>query len=171
MKFKELWIEVEKLSFEEKSELDKLLTVRPRTIVLGIVKNSEGHILAFPGYDKKNGVKFYRPLGGGINYGETSEIAMKREFQEEIGEEVTNLRLLGVMENIFTFKEKVGHEIVFGYECEFVNKGLYSKESIQVIALGGYGELVWVNIEKEIENGAKIYPKPLYDLYSKDLKK
>lgn len=170
MNFEELLLRVKKLSFKEHAKLDKILCVRPRTIVLGLVKNFEGHILAFSGYDKKNGVKFYRPLGGGVDYGETSETALKREFKEEIGEEVKNLKLLGVVENIFTLDEKIGHEIVFVYECEFINQDLYTKETLELVDPDGYGKLEWVNVEKEVSSGSKIYPKPLYDLYLNSLK-
>ena len=35
--------------------------------------------------DPDDGSHFYRPLGGGINFGETGEEAVRREFREELG--------------------------------------------------------------------------------------
>ena len=58
---------------------------------------------------------FYIPVGGGIEFGEHSGDAAKREVMEEIGQEIKNLRLLDIMENIFTYNRINEHEIVFIY--------------------------------------------------------
>ncbi len=44
---------------------------------------------------------FQRPLGGHVEFGEYAADTIYREFLEEIGQVVTNVRLLGVLENIF----------------------------------------------------------------------
>jgi len=41
-------------------------------------------------------------MGGGVDFGETSRDALQREFQEEIQAELTNIRHLGCLENLFT---------------------------------------------------------------------
>ena len=55
-------------------------------------------ILVFEAFDPVKGTPFYRPLGGGVDPGETSEAAVIREIREEIGQEITALRLLGVLD-------------------------------------------------------------------------
>jgi ADP-ribose pyrophosphatase YjhB (NUDIX family) len=47
------------------------------------------------------GAPFHRPLGGHVEFGEYALDTVNREFQEEIGQNLTGVRLLGVLENIF----------------------------------------------------------------------
>ena len=62
--------------------MDKFKEIRP--IVLGVAK--EGNkILVGEGYDKTKNQTFYRCLGGGIEFLETSQEALKREYKEELG--------------------------------------------------------------------------------------
>ena len=44
---------------------------RIRPIALCVFRQEE-HILVFRGYDPKKDQTFYRPLGGGIDFGETA---------------------------------------------------------------------------------------------------
>ncbi len=69
-----------------------------------------------------SGKVYYIPIGGGIEFGEHSSEAGKREALEEIGQEVINLQLLNVSENILKYNEVDEHEIVFIYKAEFKNK-------------------------------------------------
>jgi 8-oxo-dGTP pyrophosphatase MutT (NUDIX family) len=87
-------------------------------------------ILVSEGVDTSKGDRFCRPLGGGIDFGELSQAAMHREIQEEIGADIQNLQLLSVIENIFVYEGKPGHEIVFIYDAEFVDQSLYEKSVI-----------------------------------------
>lgn len=90
-----------------------------------------GRILAAQGYDSLKQQTFYRPLGGGIEFGEHSTHTLQRELREEINTEITDLRYLGVIENIFTFNGEVGHEIVLVYDGVFVDASLYERERIE----------------------------------------
>jgi 8-oxo-dGTP pyrophosphatase MutT (NUDIX family) len=87
-------------------------------------------ILVYEDQDKVKGDSFFRPLGGGIEFGETSTEAVKRELREELSQEVTNLTLLGTLEYFFTFNGKPGHEIVFIYDGRLVDEELYSREQL-----------------------------------------
>jgi NADH pyrophosphatase NudC (nudix superfamily) len=55
---------------------------------------------------------FYRLLGGTIEFGERGEETVRREFREEIAAELTEVRYLGMLENIYTYEGRGGHEIV-----------------------------------------------------------
>jgi 8-oxo-dGTP pyrophosphatase MutT (NUDIX family) len=83
----------------------------------------------FDSVDKK---PFYRPLGGAVEYGETTEAAIRREIREEIRQEITDLRLLKIIENIFVHEGKPGHEIVYVYEGRFTDKSAYQRELFDV---------------------------------------
>ena len=74
--------------------------IRPIAICLFRYENK---ILVAEGKDPIKDQTFYRPLGGGIEFGERSEETIRREIREELNEEVTALRYLGTLENIFVF--------------------------------------------------------------------
>lgn len=65
--------------------MDKFKEIRP--IVLGIARK-DNKILVGEGYDKIKKQTFYRCLGGGIEFLETSQEALKREYKEELGIDV-----------------------------------------------------------------------------------
>jgi len=67
-------------------------------------------ILVETGCDPVKDEHFHRPLGGAILFGERSADAVRREVTEELGAEVDEVRLLGVLENLFTFAGQPGHE-------------------------------------------------------------
>jgi NADH pyrophosphatase NudC (nudix superfamily) len=59
--------------------------IRPLAIC---VFRKDGRILVAEGYDPVKDHTFYRPLGGAIEFGETSRQTVSRELMEEIGAEV-----------------------------------------------------------------------------------
>lgn len=80
-----------------------------RNIALGLVVR-DGFVLGEE-YPARSGHDlFVRVPGGGIDYGERSIDAVRREFAEELAVEVTEARLLGVLESHFLRGERVGHE-------------------------------------------------------------
>ena len=105
--------------------------MRPETIkpiVIWVIRDGE-RIFVSEDTDPVNGGVFYRPLGGGLEHGERSAEAVVRELREEIGAELIDLRVLGTIENIFTFKGELGHEIVV-YEAQFVDRLLYGRDRV-----------------------------------------
>jgi ADP-ribose pyrophosphatase YjhB (NUDIX family) len=60
-------------------------------------------ILVGPGLDSVKGEMFYGPLGGGVEFGERAADAIRREMFEELGVQLGDVTLLGVLENIFTY--------------------------------------------------------------------
>ncbi|MCL4706721.1 NUDIX hydrolase [bacterium] len=95
-------------------------------IVAICVFHRNGRILVFAGFDAVKGTHYYRPLGGGVEPGEPSRLAVAREIKEEVLLDVTDLKLLGVLENIFTINGQPKHEIVFVYDGRFVEESVYA---------------------------------------------
>jgi 8-oxo-dGTP pyrophosphatase MutT (NUDIX family) len=78
-------------------------------------------VLVGEGSDRVKNSSFYRPLGGGIEAGETPEEALVREMDEELGEEVRIVRALGEIENKFVYEGKPGWEQIHIIEAEFTS--------------------------------------------------
>jgi ADP-ribose pyrophosphatase YjhB (NUDIX family) len=68
---------------------------------------------------------FHRPLGGHVEFGEYALDTVHRELQEEIGQGLAQVRLLGVLENIFPWPGGIEHEIVFLYAAAFSDSAAY----------------------------------------------
>ena len=73
----------------------------------------------------EKGRLYYRPLGGTIEFGERGEEAVRREFREEIAADLADVRYLGMLENIFTYDGRRGHEIVLVYDGLLTDASLY----------------------------------------------
>jgi 8-oxo-dGTP pyrophosphatase MutT (NUDIX family) len=100
-----------------------------RLITLGLIQHGS-RLLVSEGYDTVKQEYFYRMLGGGVEFGETSLEALHREFQEELRAELTNIQYLGCVENIFVYQGQPGHELVQLYQCDFSDSQLYEQESL-----------------------------------------
>ena len=73
-------------------------------------------------------LKGWRPVGGSIEFGERAADALKREFAEELNQEIRDQRLLCVLENLYSHNDSPGHEIVFVFEAEFADAEAYKGE-------------------------------------------
>ena len=98
-------------------------TIRP--VAICIFRRAH-EILVVEAFDPVKAETFYRPLGGGIEFGETSAAAVEREVREEVSADVTDLRYVGTLENLFVHNGQPGHEIVQVHEGRFANSALYA---------------------------------------------
>lgn len=137
--------------------------IRPLAIC---IFQRNGKILVSEEHDPAKGETFYRPLGGGIEFGEHSTDAIHRELMEEIGAQAKDLVYLGTLENIFTFNGEPGHEIVQVYDGGLVESGLYERDVIS-----GYEEevdlsmkVIWKRLDEFAPGGLILYPDGLYEL-------
>lgn len=136
-----------------------------RPIALGLIRRRD-QILVFEGRDDVKGETYYRPLGGGVEFGERSEDALVREFQEELDADILVKERLGVLENVFAWRGNPGHEIAFVYEAEFVDSGLYAKDEMKI--LDDPATARWVDL-RDFRDGSKIlYPNGLIELLSSE---
>ena len=105
----------------------KAHTIRPLAICVFF---DGDRIFVGEGHDRVKNETFYRPLGGGIEFGEYGRHAVARELREEIGAEIINLRLMETLENIFTGEGEVGHEIVQVYSADFSDPTFYDLDVV-----------------------------------------
>ncbi|WP_433202710.1 NUDIX hydrolase [Dactylosporangium sp. CS-047395] len=132
-----------------------------RPIALAVVRRGDA-ILVFEGWDETKQQTFYRPLGGGIEFGEPAADAVRRELREELGVELYNVELLGVLENIFTAFGRPGHEIVFVFTADVVDAAIYTAEDLGVVLDEGT-PVVWQPLTR-FDGEAILYPTGLLDL-------
>jgi ADP-ribose pyrophosphatase YjhB (NUDIX family) len=125
---------------------------------LCLIVNDNKETLLSVDYDNVKKEYYYRPLGGHVDFNEKTVDTVKREFREEIGAEIMNLKLLSVTENIFHCDGIPGHEIVFTYTGEFADKSLYKTKEFSFT----YGsdahevKVFWVKIE-DCLNGRYVF--------------
>jgi ADP-ribose pyrophosphatase YjhB (NUDIX family) len=141
------------------------MSTQIRPLAICVFRNGD-RILVGEGYDPVKQETFYRPLGGGIEFGEHTEETIQREVREEIDAEVASLRYLFTLENIFTFNGELGHEIVLVYNGRLVDAALYAQETIEGQEFDGFRQsllkAVWMQI-KEFGPGAPLYPDGLLE--------
>ena len=122
-----------------------------RTIAIALIRRDD-QVLMAEGFDSIKETSFYRALGGGVEFGESSWIALVREFQEELSTEIINPQYLGCLENIFECYGNPGHEVVFVYECEFSDRSLYEPNEMIFVEGDRKNLAKWVNIS-ELRSG------------------
>jgi ADP-ribose pyrophosphatase YjhB (NUDIX family) len=136
------------------------LTGRIRPVAHAVIRDGE-RILVSGGHDSVKEETFYRPLGGGIEFGEFGHDAIRRELSEELAVEVASTRYLATLENVFAYEGKPWHELVRVYEVELA--GLLPATPFTV--LDSDGEVVWMPLSAfEGEGAPPLYPDGLLQL-------
>jgi ADP-ribose pyrophosphatase YjhB (NUDIX family) len=136
-----------------------------RPIAIAIIRKGD-QILVGEHHDGLKDKLFYRPLGGGVEFGEYGRDTLIREMKEEVNAEINVLEYLGTIENIFVFEGIMGHEIVQVYAAEFVDPRMYEQPTmIGVEDNEATFNVVWKSLESfQKENAPPLYPVKLLDL-------
>lgn len=124
-----------------------------------VVERNGKELLAGIGRDDIKGEDFGRVIGGKIEFGETAESALRREFQEELNTNLDNLIFVKILENIFTYNGQSGHEVVFVYKGNLTDKTLYQKNLIKVEDGGKEFDVKWVSLDDVYSGKLKLYPE------------
>ena len=141
-----------------------------RPIAICVFRNSD-HILVFEGQDPVKGETFYRPLGGGIEFGESSETTVRRELKEEINVDVGELSFLGALENIFMFNGNSYHEIVMVFDGALTDSGLYAQAEIHGKEANGDNiRAIWKSLDEFVSGQSILYPNGLMNLLRTEIR-
>ncbi|MBO3463069.1 NUDIX hydrolase [Aetokthonos hydrillicola Thurmond2011] len=132
-----------------------------RVLALGLIRNGD-RVFISEGYDPTKQQTFYRAMGGGVDFGETSLAALNREFDEEIQAELTNIRYLGCLENIFTYNGNPGHEIIQLYECDFADPKFYKLEKVVFSEGERQKTALWVDINRFKSGELRLVPEQFF---------
>jgi 8-oxo-dGTP pyrophosphatase MutT (NUDIX family) len=132
--------------------------IRPIALCLFLHR---GRILVFRGYDAVKRAHYDRPLGGGIEFGETSRDAVVREIREELGAEIEDVKCLGTLESIFDLEGETGHEIVFVFDAAFADRSLYEEEVLDGHEHEATFHAEWQSLDELAHGEAKLVPEGL----------
>lgn len=96
---------------------------RIRPLALCVFRRGD-KIFVSQGYDSRKDQRFFRPIGGKIEFGERGADTVTREVREEIDAEIADLVYLETLENIFTYEGEPNHEIVMIYDGRFLDPAM-----------------------------------------------
>lgn len=147
----------------ERSFLKPLPAPRIRPLAL-CVFHHQGRILVNIFKDPITQQTLSRPLGGGIDFGERASDAVIREIDEELGQSISAVRLLGCLESLFTYDGKPGHEIVQVFDARFDDASLYEQPWLQGQESDGAPfRAKWCNLA-ELTHDYPLVPQGLLDM-------
>lgn len=136
---------------------------RIRVKVIGLAWRGDALLLAEV-EDESDRVIGLRPLGGAVEFGETREQALEREFREELGCGVAIRGPWHGFENLFEHEGRTGHEYLFAAEIALGDPSLYERDCIPFSEDGGLPcRAVWVS-PKRLPEGVALYPAGLLAL-------
>ncbi|HEY9858297.1 MAG TPA: NUDIX hydrolase [Candidatus Obscuribacterales bacterium] len=141
-----------------------------RVLALGLIQDRQAaaaekgdRIFVSEGYDPVKQQTFYRALGGGVDFGETSLTALQREFQEEIQAELANIRYLGCLENVFVFDGRPGHELIQLYRCDFADPKFYELDELIFVEGNHRKKALWVESDRFKSGELTLVPEQFFD--------
>nr|WP_210271602.1 NUDIX domain-containing protein [Rhizobium leguminosarum] len=138
-----------------------------RVKVIGLAWRKD-QLLAAEVEDDSGRIKGVRPLGGAIEFGESREEALHREFREELE---TDIRIVGpwhLLENIYEHQGAIGHEYIFAADIELADASLYQREEIRYSELDETAATArWFGRDSLRDAGIDLYPTGLDRLLSR----
>lgn len=133
-----------------------------RVIVIGLAFRQD-RLLCMQVCGDDGATKGLRPLGGGVEFGETREMALRREFREELSTDITIIGDWMMMENIYDHEGHKGHEIVFAAPVELARREIYETEGFTVMD-GIEVSVDWFRRQDIREHGWALHPDGLADM-------
>ena len=138
-----------------------------RVKVIGLAWRND-QLLAAEVEDDSGRIKGVRPLGGAIEFGESREQALHREFREELE---TAIRIVGpwhLLENIYEHHGSIGHEFIFAADIELADASLYERDEIRYSELDETAATArWFGRDRLRDAGIDLYPIGLDKLLSR----
>lgn len=134
-----------------------------RVIALAVIRDADRLFLS-RGWDPAARRHFWRPLGGGVEFGERSAEALKREFREEIDQSIEILSPAVLFENLFTFNGSPGHEIILMHEARFVDDAMLTVEPFSFAEPGPSGSehlVQWMSLDQLRAGSEPLFPEGL----------
>jgi ADP-ribose pyrophosphatase YjhB (NUDIX family) len=97
----------------------------PVVKAMALISRPRDGALLVAEYSGPDADPFHRLLGGHVEFGEYAADAVRRELMEEIAQPLRDLELLGVVENMFKWLGRGGHEVVFVFRAALEDPSAY----------------------------------------------
>lgn len=137
-------------------------TITVKVIGLALHK---GRLLAAEVYDDNGNVKGVRPLGGHIEFSETRELALQREFSEELNTEIKITGSWHVFENLYEHEGVIGHEYIHCAGIDLLEPSLYTQERIVFCEDSGAESIArWFSVNSCKGGEIALFPTGLVDI-------
>lgn len=144
---------------------------RLRVLALAVVRRpDDGALLVgLHDLDAAGEPAFCRLLGGGVEFCERSDAAVRRELMEELGVPARPVRLLGTLENVFVYRGEPGHEVILNWLVEFEDPALYTVDEF-VVTEGDVRQTArWAQPADLAARGIPLYPEGIVELVTQAL--
>jgi len=106
-------------------------------------------------------VKGLRPLGGSIEFGETREAALAREFAEELGCAISVTGPWHAFENIYRHEGATGHEFIFAANIRLGDEAIYRRDRFAYLEHEGTRCCaIWLD-PRRLPRDVELYPTGL----------
>lgn len=143
---------------------DKRIKVK----VLGLLWRGDS-ILACKVFADDGRMTGIRPPGGSVEFGETREDAILREFKEELGVDVTCVGTWHGYESIYEHEGAIGHEFVFVSDIESNSQDLRHREHFEIVEENGSVSVAeWFSLERIEGEKIELFPQGLREKIRKD---
>ena len=112
--------------------------------------------------DAQTGAVLHRPVGGGIEQGESPETAVRREVREELGITLTQVKLLGSVDHAWIWKGRELRERAWIFLADASDDARLSRgETVELVeADGDRFQTVWRSA-REMADGPPVSPAML----------
>ena len=134
-----------------------------RVIVIGLAWR-QGRLLAAEVEGDDGRIRGVRPIGGSVEFGETREEALDREFREELGTGVTVTGPWVALENIYRHEGVLGHEFVFAANIRLHDRELYGQDEIRFAEHDGAACTARWFLPAALPEGVRLFPDGLEPL-------
>jgi len=136
-----------------------------RPVAIGLLRDGDRLLVAEVPNDDGS-VKGWRPLGGGVEFGETAETALKREFLEELSVEIEIDGPPTIFENLYEHAGHIGHEIIFAFPIRVIDTTVTAERRFQIRDNETPVWVEWIEITR-FETGEALLPTALGPLLAK----
>ena len=124
----------------------------------------EGKLLAAEITTDSGHIKGVRPLGGKVEFGETVQSAVIREFKDELNISVEIASPPRFIENIYTHENRLGHEIIALIDVTFDASSFPDRFSFREDN-GSIWSASWFDLDElDTESGPELFPTGLKSL-------
>jgi ADP-ribose pyrophosphatase YjhB (NUDIX family) len=132
-----------------------------RPIAIGLLRREDA-LLVMRVADASGQLAGLCPPGGGIEFGETAEAALIREFREEFDAAVEITGPPAIFENRYLFNGRPGHEIVFAFPIS--SPALATKITGRYVVSednGSRAAAEWISIDRLRDGEFDLFPPGL----------